>query len=161
MEQKATEELAGCEGQRAVPWRSQFVLHHDIPKTLADAGFIVAAINHPSDTYLEMSRSGDLSALVERQTDIKRLIPIARRICSTAADIFGAEDIADVQNNASSRCAGGKQPAIWKSQSLDLYKSPAASRPLIRMTQKWGSLLAGQRASGDCGADLPLDRPHR
>jgi predicted dienelactone hydrolase len=70
------------------------------PKTLADAGFIVAAINHPGDTYLEMSRSGDLSAFVERPTDIKRLIPIARRICSTAADIFGAEDIAASKRHA-------------------------------------------------------------
>jgi predicted dienelactone hydrolase len=53
---------------------SHFVLHHDMAETLADAGFIVAAINHPGDTVFDMSRSGDLSVLVERPTAIKRLI---------------------------------------------------------------------------------------
>jgi predicted dienelactone hydrolase len=51
-----------------------FVSHHDTIETLADAGFVVAAINHPGDTYFDMSRSGDLSAYVDRPTDIKRLI---------------------------------------------------------------------------------------
>ena len=36
---------------------SHFVLHHDTAETLADAGFIVAAINHPGDNDLDMSRS--------------------------------------------------------------------------------------------------------
>jgi len=53
---------------------SHFVLHHDTAETLVDAGFIVAAINHPGDNFLDMSRSGDLSVMVERPTDIKRLI---------------------------------------------------------------------------------------
>src|SRR5580700_7809677 len=38
---------------------SHFVLHHDTAETLADAGFIVAAINHPGDNFLDLSRSGD------------------------------------------------------------------------------------------------------
>lgn len=50
-----------------------FISHHDTAETLADAGFIVAAINHPGSTALD-NRVGDLSALVERPTDIKRLI---------------------------------------------------------------------------------------
>jgi predicted dienelactone hydrolase len=53
---------------------SHFVIHHDIAETLADAGFVVATINHPGDTYLDMSRSGDLSAFVDRPGDIKRLV---------------------------------------------------------------------------------------
>jgi predicted dienelactone hydrolase len=53
---------------------SHFVLHHDTAETLADAGIIVAAINHPGDNYLDMSRSGDLSVMVERPTIIKRLV---------------------------------------------------------------------------------------
>ena len=43
---------------------------HDTAETLADAGFIVAAIAHPGDE----THSGDLSKFVERPTDIKRLI---------------------------------------------------------------------------------------
>jgi predicted dienelactone hydrolase len=39
-----------------------FIGHHDTAETLADAGFIVAAINHPGDTYFDQSRSGNLSA---------------------------------------------------------------------------------------------------
>jgi predicted dienelactone hydrolase len=51
-----------------------FIGHHDTAETLADAGFIVAAINHPGSTTSDVSRVGDLSALVERPTDIKRLV---------------------------------------------------------------------------------------
>jgi predicted dienelactone hydrolase len=51
-----------------------FIGHHDTAETLADAGFIVAAINHPGDTSADLSRSDDLASFVERPTDIKRLI---------------------------------------------------------------------------------------
>ena len=51
-----------------------FVGHHDTDEVLADAGFIVAAVNHPGDTASDLSRSGDLAAFIERPTDIKRLI---------------------------------------------------------------------------------------
>jgi len=50
-----------------------FLGHHDIAETLADAGFVVAAINHPGDTASDMSRSDDLSVFTERPSDIKRL----------------------------------------------------------------------------------------
>jgi predicted dienelactone hydrolase len=49
---------------------------HDTAETLADAGFVVAAINHPGDSFGDMSRSGDLAEFVERPTDIKRLIDL-------------------------------------------------------------------------------------
>lgn len=48
--------------------------HHDLAEVLADAGFVVAAINHPGDTFSDMSRAADMSEFVERPTDIKRLI---------------------------------------------------------------------------------------
>jgi predicted dienelactone hydrolase len=48
--------------------------HHDIAEALADAGFVVAALNHPGDTHSDKSRAGDISVLVERPTDVKRLI---------------------------------------------------------------------------------------
>jgi predicted dienelactone hydrolase len=47
---------------------------HDTAETLADAGFVAAAINHPGDSFGDMSRSGDLAEFVERPADIKRLI---------------------------------------------------------------------------------------
>jgi predicted dienelactone hydrolase len=50
-----------------------FTDHRDLAETLADAGFVVAAIDHPGDTSFDLSRDGDLSAWVERPTDIKRL----------------------------------------------------------------------------------------
>lgn len=48
--------------------------HHDLAETLADAGYVVAAINHPGDTHTDMSRAADLRELVERPEDIKRLV---------------------------------------------------------------------------------------
>jgi predicted dienelactone hydrolase len=51
-----------------------FVGHHDTAETLADAGFVVAAINHPGDTGSDMSRAEDLTEIIERPIDIKRLI---------------------------------------------------------------------------------------
>jgi predicted dienelactone hydrolase len=73
-----------------------FLGHHDTAEALADAGFVVAAIDHPGDTSFDMSRSGDLSVLVERPTDIKRLIdfmlgasPAAAMIDPGRIGIFG------------------------------------------------------------------------
>jgi predicted dienelactone hydrolase len=64
-----------------------FIGHHDTAETLADAGFIVAAINHPGDTSTDMSRSDDLAAFVERPTDIKRLIDFMLQASSVATKI--------------------------------------------------------------------------
>jgi predicted dienelactone hydrolase len=73
-----------------------FIGHHDTAETLADAGFIVAAISHPGDTVSDMSRSEDLSVWVERPADIKRLIdfmlaasPAASKIDSERIGFFG------------------------------------------------------------------------
>jgi predicted dienelactone hydrolase len=49
-----------------------FLNFYDTSETLADAGFVVAAINHPGDTTFDMSHF--LSAFVERPIDIRRLI---------------------------------------------------------------------------------------
>lgn len=48
--------------------------HHDLAEKLADAGFVVAAVNHPGDNYFDMSSAGEMSNFVERPKDIKRLI---------------------------------------------------------------------------------------
>ncbi len=47
--------------------------HHDTAAALADAGYVVAAINHPGDNFQDMSRQGHLSAFATRPVDIKRL----------------------------------------------------------------------------------------
>jgi predicted dienelactone hydrolase len=73
-----------------------FIGNHDTDEVLADARFIVAAINHPGDTSSDRSRSGELSVFVERPTDIKRLIdfmlgasPFAARIDRERIGFFG------------------------------------------------------------------------
>jgi predicted dienelactone hydrolase len=73
-----------------------FIGHHDTAETLADAGFVVSAIDHPGSTTSDMSRAGELSVLVERPTDIKRLIdfmvgasPAASKIDPQRIGFFG------------------------------------------------------------------------
>lgn len=52
-----------------------FLGHHDTAEALANAGFVVAAINHSSDNYHIRSGPNDrITALATRTTDIKRLI---------------------------------------------------------------------------------------
>ena len=48
--------------------------HHDTAETLADAGFVVVAINHPVDSTDEMSRADTLAWFTERPVDIRRTI---------------------------------------------------------------------------------------
>src|SRR5215475_8798708 len=73
-----------------------FVNLYDLAETLANAGFIVAAINHPGDTTVDRSRSDNLSAFVERPADIKRLLsemlsaaPAAPKIDPERIGFFG------------------------------------------------------------------------
>lgn len=51
-----------------------FGQHHDTVEALADAGFVVAAINHPGDTYSDSSRRDTLSLWGSRPADIVRLL---------------------------------------------------------------------------------------
>lgn len=51
-----------------------FLGHRDTAEALADAGFVVVAINHPGDTATDSSRTNDVSVFVERPADIKRVI---------------------------------------------------------------------------------------
>jgi predicted dienelactone hydrolase len=64
-----------------------FIGHHDIAEALADAGFVVVALNHPGDTSADLSRSADLSVFVERPADIKRLIDFMLTSSSAASAI--------------------------------------------------------------------------
>ncbi len=51
-----------------------FVGHHDTDEHLADAGFVVAAINHPGDNATDKSLFYDLSIYRQRPLDVKRVI---------------------------------------------------------------------------------------
>ena len=51
-----------------------FGANHDTAEALADAGFVVAAINHPGDTYSDPSRRDDLSVWASRPVDMVRLL---------------------------------------------------------------------------------------
>jgi predicted dienelactone hydrolase len=64
-----------------------FLGHHDLAEALADAGFVVAAVNHPGDTFSDMSRQAEMSEFIERPTDIKRLVDFMLERAPDAAKI--------------------------------------------------------------------------
>ncbi|MBB3452122.1 putative dienelactone hydrolase [Rhizobium sp. BK313] len=73
-----------------------FLDHRDTAEILADAGFIVVAINHPGDNAMDKSRTGEFSVFMERPADIKRVIdfvlgswPDAARVDAGRIGIFG------------------------------------------------------------------------
>jgi len=51
-----------------------FAGHDDVVEALVDAGFVVAAINHPGDNGNDRSQSDSLSVLASRPADIIRLL---------------------------------------------------------------------------------------
>lgn len=51
-----------------------FGQHHDTAEALADAGFVVAAINHPGDSISDSSRRDTLSVWGSRPADMVRLL---------------------------------------------------------------------------------------
>lgn len=61
--------------------------HHATAAALADAGFIVAAIDHPGDSELDQSRTDQLSVLIDRPADIKRLVDFMLNSWESAARI--------------------------------------------------------------------------
>jgi predicted dienelactone hydrolase len=48
--------------------------HHDTAVALADAGFVVAAINHPGDSAKDSSKKDDLSSFLSRPADMVHLL---------------------------------------------------------------------------------------
>jgi predicted dienelactone hydrolase len=51
-----------------------FGAHHDTAEALADAGFVVAAVNHPGDNGNDPSKADDLSVFASRPVDMVRLL---------------------------------------------------------------------------------------
>ena len=56
-----------------------FGQHHDTAEALADAGFVVAAINHPGDNGNDLSKRDDLSIYGSRSADMVRLLDFMLR----------------------------------------------------------------------------------
>lgn len=54
-------------------WGGTFLGHIDVAETLAEAGFVVVAINH-GDSATDGRRNGDFSVFIDRPMDIRRTI---------------------------------------------------------------------------------------
>ena len=72
------------------------MVHHDTAEHLADAGFVVAALDHPGDTALDKSLFADLTIYVRRPRDVKRVIdhltgtaPFATTVDPNRIGIYG------------------------------------------------------------------------
>jgi len=61
--------------------------HHDTAEALADAGFVVVAVNHPHANYADMSRADGLGALMGRPVDINRTVNFMLTASPDAAKI--------------------------------------------------------------------------
>jgi len=129
--------------------RGWFGGHHDTAAALADAGFVVAALNHPGDTWRDTSRTDSLSVLVERPADIKRLIdymldgwPDAARIDARRIGLYGFSfggytGLAVIGGNPDLRkglpnCATSSLLACKQLESGDSPSQPVTSDPRVR-----------------------------
>jgi len=68
-----------------------FLDHSDTAEALANAGFVVAAINHPGDNAMDKTRTDDFSVFVERPADSKRLIDFMLGSWTASAKINSSE----------------------------------------------------------------------
>jgi predicted dienelactone hydrolase len=73
-----------------------FGVHHALAATIADAGFVVASVDHPDHNSQDRGRIDALSTLLERPNDLKRLIDFvhggwmgATRLDRNRVGIFG------------------------------------------------------------------------
>lgn len=69
-----------------------FLGHHDTAETLANAGFVVAAITHSDDNYLVRGGPKDsIVALATRTTDVRRLIDYMVRYWPSRANLAAGQ----------------------------------------------------------------------
>lgn len=64
-----------------------FFSHRDTAAALAEAGFIVVAINHPGDNAINLEREGERFALTRRPSDTTRLLDYMLTSWAEAASI--------------------------------------------------------------------------
>lgn len=62
-----------------------FGVHHELAASIANAGFVVAAVDHPDHNSQDRGRIDALSTLAERPADVKRLIDFMHRNWTDAA----------------------------------------------------------------------------
>lgn len=66
-----------------------FLGHHDTAAALADAGFVVAAINHVGDNAVDRSRQGYLSIFSTRPREMRRLVDYLTTAWQNKAQLDG------------------------------------------------------------------------
>jgi predicted dienelactone hydrolase len=64
-----------------------FGVHHALAASIADAGFVVAAVDHPDHDTQDRARIDALSTLVERPVDLKRLVDFMHRDWAGASQL--------------------------------------------------------------------------
>jgi predicted dienelactone hydrolase len=129
-------------------YRGSFTGHHDIAEALADAGFVVAALNHPVDSGAgDMSRADTFAAFVDRPADIKRLIdamlgawPDRARLDPQAIGLFGFS-------------RGGYTGLVVAGGNPDLRKAKPFCAAAIFKPMCWQLLI------GDIPAHAPIHDP--
>jgi predicted dienelactone hydrolase len=120
-----------------------FGLHRDTAETLADAGFVVAAINHPGDNGNDGSQSEALSNWASRPADIVRLIDFMLRdwkdrdaIDASRVGLFGFSK-------------GGYTGLVLAGATLDFQRAMSFCKDNTRFCE--------QVRSGDVPRNLPRD----
>jgi predicted dienelactone hydrolase len=70
--------------------------HHSTARALADAGFVVAALNHRGDNFRDLSQQGSVGVFESRAQDVSRLVDFLlhrwsdrSRLDSTKVGLFG------------------------------------------------------------------------
>jgi len=120
-----------------------FGLHHDTAEALADAGFVVAAINHPGDNGNDSSQSETLSVWASRPADMVRLIDFMLKNWKDRAAI----DPARIGFFGFSK--GGYTGLVLAGASLDFQRTAFYCTDNTRFCE--------QIRSGDVPQNLPRD----
>jgi predicted dienelactone hydrolase len=161
-----------------------FTGHRDTAETLADAGFIVVALNHPRDSgRLDMTRANVMAALIERPTDVKRLVdymlqssPVAAKIDSDRIGFFGfsrggytglvlAGAVAEYPSDVAARPPGYdarfKAFAIVDPLTLAFFPTKDNFQRVVAPLQLWSSQNGGQGVTPEKVAAVANDLPQR
>ena len=131
-----------------------FLGHHDTARALAEAGFVVAALNHTGDNALDRSRQGYLSIFSTRPREIRRLIdymtgawPGRAQLRSDAVGFFGFS-----RGGYTGMVLAGAAPDF--SQGLSFCES----QPGLPMSRHRGRQGAGPALPEGCPRQGPGDR---
>jgi predicted dienelactone hydrolase len=120
-----------------------FAGHHDTAEVLADAGFVVAAINHPGDNGGDSSQSEAMSVWASRPADIVRLIDFVLKDWKDRAAI----DPAKIGFFGFSK--GGYTGLVLIGATLDFHRAASYCTD--------NSRFCGQIRSSDVPQNLPHD----